>query len=1061
MKKLVALMLVCVLVISMLPAAFAAEAQAEIETTENNEALAQVYADLTTPIGINETEDAEMLAEMATMKRNYIEFICGTEENNSSEAVASTTKITTIVNNANTAKAALIPNKEDRTNAIFTGVVLDETTGSANYTTTAKNITYMGLAYATPGAEGYYQNAEIRDLIVELLEEFYVFFHNENLMETFYGNWWDWEIGVPNQLSQLFVIMEDEIHAADPDLFANYVVCFDAYLQNGKDGDVDLTSRFHTGANLADITMNRILQGIVTKDGVRITNGVSNMMTVFAQIDPNNIVNGNTDGVYEDGSFIQHHRVAYTGSYGTTLLTKASQSVIVLSGTRFQPADQLDTLQEWIYECFTPVTFEGYVMEIVKGRAISRTGTGYGDCNTIVNCALQILPFLDEEDAAAMQEHIKYLVDSRVANKTTAANLSLGVIGSFTQIMNDDSIQAVNHAATGHYAFNAMDRNVHVRENYAFALARSSDRISKYEYMSGENKQAWFQGDGVFYLYESGRNQSQSYGHVFYAITGAYNLPGTTVPVEERQTIQEWTGGLDYYYNEDPSWGFTLASDVNQNDYVYFPVGTNSYSGSVELNGYGAAGMQLGDDNAYAAKQEGLLPEDFVVYKNAEANKAYFMFDNEIVILTSNIYDTQGRDVMSTIDSRMSAETEVTSVSVGYTDGTEAALGENGVYENVSWIAYGTDAEGTDVGYCFLDTKDITIENGLKSADLNDYRKQNTGIVTRNLFTMPYPHGAVTEASKDSYAYVLLPNADATATAAYAADPTVTVLANDETVQAVAQTELGLKGYMFYTEAQVEGLKAYSEASILTQQSGDELTIAVSDPTFKQSEIVIELDKQYVAVSDNDSVTVSAKGGKTVITVDVEDAYGKSFAVTLKEAANPFTDVNVGRYYYIPVLWAVSNDITTGITETAFVPEGEATRGQVVTFLWRLAGSPEPESSVNPFVDVKEGRFYAKAVLWAAENGITKGVDATHFAPDETCTRAEVVTFLWRAAGKPEAASGNPFTDLRETGYYYNAVLWAVETGITTGVTPTTFQPDTTCNRAQVVTFLYRYATAK
>lgn len=1054
MKKLFALMLAIMLVFNLIAPVSAVQESTGIETTANNQALAEVYADLTRDIGICTTEDPEMLAEMAVMKRNYIEFICGTEENNSSEAVASTTKISTIVKNADTAKASLIANKEDRTNAIFTGVILDESTGSANYTTTAKNITYLGLAYATAGCEGYYRNEEVRDLIVELLQEFYTFFHNENLMQTFYGNWWDWEIGVPNQLSQLFVLMEDEIAAADPEMFAKYVACFDAYLQNGKDGDVDLTSRFHTGANLADITMNRILQGIVTKDGQRITNGVANMMTVFAQIDPNNIVNNNTDGVYADGSFIQHHRVAYTGSYGTTLLKKASQSVIVLSGTRFQPADQLDTLQEWIYDCFTPITFEGYVMEIVKGRAISRTGTGYGDCNTIVDCSLQILPFLNEEDAAALREHIKYLVNSRVANKTTAANLSLGVIGTFIEIMNDESIEAVNHSATGHYAFNAMDRNVHVRDNYAFALARSSERISKYEYMSGENKQAWFQGDGVFYLYQSDRNQAQSYGHVFYAITGAYNLPGTTVPVEKRQTIQEWTGGLDYYYNEDPSWGFTLASDVNQNDYVYFPVGTNDYSGSVVLNGYGAAGMELGDDNAYAAKQEGLLPEDFVVYKNAEANKAYFMFDDEIVILTSNIHDTQGRELMSTVDSRMSAVEEVTSVTVGYADGTSAALTQNGTQQNVAWAAYKTDADGTEVGYYFLEGNEVTFENGLKSADLNEFRKQNSGIVERNLFTMTYQHGAVTADNADSYAYVILPNADAETTAAYAAAPTVTVLANNADVQAVAQTELGLKGYMFYAEAEADGLKANSEASVLTQAEGSRLTVAVSDPIFDQSEIVLELDGEYTVAEANENIAVTTADGKTILTVDVEDAYGASFQVVLQKAS-AFSDVTADRFFFEAVEWGVENGIVNGMPDGTFQPDRSATRAEVVTFLWRAAGCPKVEAEVT-FTDLKEGSFYYDAVVWAVANGITNGKSASTFAPNDTCTRAEAITFLWRAAGKPDSDAVVSFTDVQENRFYTKAVAWAVEEGITKGMSVTEFGVSVSCSRAHIVTFLYR-----
>ena len=154
----------------------------------------------------------------------------------------------------------------------------------------------------------------------------------------------------------------------------------------------------------------------------------------------------------------------------------------------------------------------------------------------------------------------------------------------------------------------------------------------------------------------------------------------------------------------------------------------------------------------------------------------------------------------------------------------------------------------------------------------------------------------------------------------------------------------------------------------------------------------------------------------------------------------------------------MDNGITNGTDETHFSPLNICNRAQVVTFLWRAAGCPEPESTENPFVDVPETEFYYKAVLWAVENGITNGVDATHFAPNTDCNRAQIVTFLWRAAGRPEPTStNNPFEDVPEGEFYYDAVLWAVENGITNGMDATHFGPGQDCNRAQVVTFLYRF----
>ena len=171
---------------------------------------------------------------------------------------------------------------------------------------------------------------------------------------------------------------------------------------------------------------------------------------------------------------------------------------------------------------------------------------------------------------------------------------------------------------------------------------------------------------------------------------------------------------------------------------------------------------------------------------------------------------------------------------------------------------------------------------------------------------------------------------------------------------------------------------------------------------------------------------------------------------------NPFTDVPEDSFYIDPVLWAVEKGITTGATPTTFDPNGHCQRAAVVTFLWRAAGSPEPQSTNNPFTDVKEGDFFYKAVLWAVENNITNGTTATTFSPFGKCNRAQVVTFLWRAQGSPASSAEVSFTDVQPGQFYSTAVAWAVEKNITNGMGDGTFGINTICNRAQVVTFLYR-----
>ena len=172
---------------------------------------------------------------------------------------------------------------------------------------------------------------------------------------------------------------------------------------------------------------------------------------------------------------------------------------------------------------------------------------------------------------------------------------------------------------------------------------------------------------------------------------------------------------------------------------------------------------------------------------------------------------------------------------------------------------------------------------------------------------------------------------------------------------------------------------------------------------------------------------------------------------------NPFLDVNETHFYHTPVIWALKNGITNGVDAEHFGPMGVCNRAQVVTFLWRAAGSPAPQSTENPFNDVAEGSFYENAVLWAVEKGITNGLTADTFGPNTVCNRAQVVTFLHRANGSPEPErADSPFTDVAEGSFYEKAVLWALENNVTTGASDTTFNPNGQCLRAQVVTFLYR-----
>lgn len=211
--------------------------------------------------------------------------------------------------------------------------------------------------------------------------------------------------------------------------------------------------------------------------------------------------------------------------------------------------------------------------------------------------------------------------------------------------------------------------------------------------------------------------------------------------------------------------------------------------------------------------------------------------------------------------------------------------------------------------------------------------------------------------------------------------------------------------------------------------------------------------EQPVSRSAAPQPAVRAAGAKAEKPVEEKAAEAPKAAEQPKAAPVGFSDVDAGAYYYDAVQWAVQKGITSGTTETTFSPDQTCTRAQTITFLWRAAGSPAPKGKENPFSDVKDTAHYFNALLWAAERDIISG---DSFSPDTAVTRAQVATFLYRNAGSPAVSAGASFSDVPAGADYAKAVAWVAAQGITSGAKDNTFRPDAACTRAQIVTFLYR-----
>lgn len=322
--------------------------------------------------------------------------------------------------------------------------------------------------------------------------------------------------------------------------------------------------------------------------------------------------------------------------------------------------------------------------------------------------------------------------------------------------------------------------------------------------------------------------------------------------------------------------------------------------------------------------------------------------------------------------------------------------------------------------------------------------------------------GGYTNASGTSFA---VPHVTAAAAVLRGIDPDLTPNAIRELLSQTA-TDRGAPGWD----------KAYGWGIVNIGESVLALTNAKADPSYTVPEGLVAMVGWTLADVElpsgwtwNDPTQVIEEAGAqtfpATFTPENTENYNvvENVALTVTAKTMKFVDVLVGSYYFDAACWAVLHDVTAGTSETTFTPSGDATRAQVVTFLWRMAGSPEPAADgapvQNQFKDVEDNAYCCKAVLWAAENGITVGTSATTFSPNDSCTREQAVSFLWRMAGMPEPETCEcAFEDVKSDGYACKAILWAAENGITAGTSATAFCPKSSCTRAQIVTFLWRYA---
>jgi len=689
-----------------------------------------------------------------------------------------------------------------------------------------RNLTTMAKAYANEHSTLYQNPALFKD-IASGLEWLYENHYNESINQ--WSNWWHWEIGVPKELNDLMVLLYDSL---DLETVQRYLAVVDHFQPDPtKSGATTPTNyREAVGANRIDVSKVVAVRGVIVKDSQKIAAARDALSQTFL-----NVTNG--DGFYEDGSFIQHEDVAYTGSYGNVLLEGLTDMLELLSDSTWKVTDNnVENVYEWVDKSYEPLMYKGALMDMVRGRAISRSFLqDHQAGQTIIKTVIRMAEFAPEPYATKYKAMAKFWIEENTyfdyfKNTSNFKDYKLA-----KNLMNDSSVISRGELDL-HVTYANMDRVIHRKLGYAFGISMYSNRVQNYEDMNNENRKGWYTGEGMTYLYTGDLGQ---YSGDFWPTVDPYRMPGTTI---------------DTMHRADGS------GEHNS---------TQSWVGGSTLNTYGTAGM------SYDAWNSSLV-----------AKKSWFMFDDEIVALGAGISSGETRNIETIIENRKIRDDGSNKLSVN----GEIQNGEETTV-TAEWAFLEGNVKGADIGYYFPKKEQITVKKEERTGTWYDINyTEPTDTVSRSYATMWIDHGLAPK--QDKYSYVLLPNKNQEQVKQYATNPDIKVLKNDDSVQAVYEEKQHIIGANFWVnEKQKAGpLTVYQQASITMQAKDGILEIAVSDPTMENDGYIeIDIDgKAFSVIEADENVEVVTTKPSIKLKVNVQGAKGTSYNAKLKLIPNQY-----------------------------------------------------------------------------------------------------------------------------------------------------------------------------
>ncbi|QIZ07186.1 polysaccharide lyase 8 family protein [Priestia megaterium] len=695
---------------------------------------------------------------------------------------------------------------------------LVSTKNSAEITSAYNNLKDMALAYSIKGSS-LYQNKALKVDLISALDWMYAYRYNEQKSE--YGNWWDWEIGTPKRLNDIMVLLYDELA---PTQLNNYISTIDQFDPNPKVRTYNNAIK-ETGANLLDKIFIANLRGVIGKNDEKVTQGHDALLNEYLYVD-------HGDGVYKDGSLVQHFNIAYTGSYGAVWLTRTADILYLLKDSKW-PLPQVDNIYNWVSDTFEPVIYKGAVMDMVNGRSISRQYENDHDKGrTIILSLLNLANAAPQEKSTLIKRLVKVWIQTDTTFPNYTAGLSIYDINLVKSLMADSTIQPRGELLKNQ-VLAGMDRVVHLRPGFGFGISMFSDRISAFEYGNGENSKGWYTGIGMTSLYN---NDLKQFKNDFWPTVDSFRLPGTTTD-GSKGVLKDWNA----YYN------------------------SRTWAGGSTMDGlYGSAGMDFSLANVTGSSLQG--------------KKSWFMFDDEIVAFGSDIKCGDNRKVETIVENRQLRDAGDNQLTVNG-ETKPSSLGWSEPMENVKWAHLEGNVPNSDIGYYFPESARI---DGLREARTGSWRDINNGGLTtpisRNYLSLAFNHGINPQDA--SYSYVLLPNKSKEEVEAFSQNPNVTILSNTKNVHSVKETTLGITAANFFAPGTADIITAENPSSVMVKEEKGELSLSVSDPTQKQDKVIIDLDKTGVSViSKDDTVNVLQTFPTIKVEINVAGSIGTTHVV--------------------------------------------------------------------------------------------------------------------------------------------------------------------------------------